>query len=141
MVELSHSPLQARDAENLLARAYQLVLRGWCQGADARDERGLPVEAANAAARRWSASGALTSAWQQNGDPHAPVSLDAFAQATLAVTAVLRAPTGRWNDADGRTQRDVLDALSQATLTLGPGSPHTPRGFGSPPTRRTGRQT
>ena len=141
MVELSHSPLQARDAENLLARAYQLVLRGWCQGADARDERGLPVEAANAAARRWSASGALTSAWQQNGDPHAPVSLDAFAQANLAVTAVIRETTGRWNDEDGRTQRDVLDAFSQAMLILGPGSPDTPSGLGSPPTRRNGRET
>ena len=54
--------------DEMLADAYELVLEGWCQGAEAQDEFGQPVEPSSASARRWSASGALTRVWERSED-------------------------------------------------------------------------
>jgi hypothetical protein len=106
-------------AENMLADAYELVLNGWCQGADAQDEFGEPVEPASANARRWSASGALTRVWERSEDRFGPP-LEAFYTANLALAAVVRDAPQAWNDGADRTQWQVLDAIALAADRVSP---------------------
>jgi hypothetical protein len=107
-----------RIAEQMLADAYELVLAGWCRGAGARDAYGRPIEPSSAFARSWSAPGALARVYMRattdlDGD------LDAFQRANLALAAVVGAVPQEWNDIEGRTIREVLDALAQAVQLLG----------------------
>ena len=106
-------------ADEMLADAYELVLNGWCQGADAQDEFGEPVEPASASARRWSASGALTRVWERSEDRFGPP-LEAFYTANLALAAVVRDAPQAWNDAADRTQWQVLDAIALAADEVSP---------------------
>jgi hypothetical protein len=107
-----------RVAEQMLAEAYELVLAGWCQGAAGRDAYERPIEPSSAFARSWSAPGALARVYTRattelDGD------LDAFQRANLALAAVVRAVPQEWNDVEGRTIREVLDALAHAVQLLG----------------------
>jgi hypothetical protein len=97
--------------EQLLTDAYEFVLSGWCQGATALDESGRPIEPASAAARKWSALGALERAWRRSDDPGV---LDAFHRAKLALTAAVNDVPQAWNDRPDRHQSQVLSALAQA---------------------------
>lgn len=106
-------------AEKMLADAYELVLSGWCQGAAARDEFGEPVEPASASARAWSAPGALARVWERGNDP-LEAGLEAFQVANLALAAVVREVPQAWNDGEGRTQRQVLDAVALAAHRVSP---------------------
>src|SRR5687767_11410891 len=106
-------------AEDMPADAYELVLNGWCQGADAQDEFGQPVEPASANARCWSATGALTRVWERTEDRFGPA-LEAFYTANLALTAVVRDTPQAWNDAAERTQWQVLDAIALAAEQVSP---------------------
>lgn len=106
-------------AEEMLADAYELVLSGWCQGVSARDEFGRPTEPASAFARQWSAPGALTRVWQRSADPFGPA-LEAFQEANLALAAVVRCVPQEWNDAEDRTQWQVLDAIALAAHEVSP---------------------
>lgn len=106
-------------AEQMLADAHELVLSGWCQGASARDEFRQPTEPASAVARQWSASGALTRVWQRSSDPFGPA-LEAFQTANLALAGVVHAVPQQWNDAEGRTQWQVLDAIALAAQEVSP---------------------
>ncbi len=107
----------------LLAEARELVLRGWCQGADAEDAQGAPVVAWDPVARRWSALGALVAT---AGGPSALVrggpSLERLAKAALALGLAADAEVLKdWNDAPDRTQADVLEAFDRA-IDLAAGS-------------------
>jgi hypothetical protein len=106
-------------AEEMLVDAYELVLSGWCQGAAARDELGEPVEPASAKARAWSAPGAIARVWERSEDRYGPA-LEAFQVANLALTAVVREAPQAWNDAEGRTQWEVLDAVALAAHRVSP---------------------
>jgi hypothetical protein len=106
-------------AEEMLADAYELVLSGWCQGASARDEFRQPTEPSSAVARQWSAPGALTRVWQRNRDPFGPA-LEAFQVANIALAGVVHAVPQEWNDAEERTQRQVLDAIALAAREISP---------------------
>ena len=106
-------------AEEMLADAYELVLSGWCQGTAARNEFGEPVEPASVGARAWSAPGALTRVWERHVDRFGPA-LDAFQVANLAVAAVVGEVPQTWNDAEGRTQWQVLDAIALAAHRVSP---------------------
>jgi hypothetical protein len=106
-------------AEEMLADAYELVLSGWSQGASARDEFGKPTEPASALARQWSAPGALTRVWERCRDPLGPA-LEAFQMANLALAAVVHAAPQEWNDAEDRTQWQVLDAIALAAQEVSP---------------------
>lgn len=112
-------------AEEMLADAYELVLSGWCQGAAARDELGEPVEPASASARGWSAPGALARVWERGSDPFGPA-LEAFQVANLALAAVVRETPQAWNDAEGRTQWQVLDAVALAAHRVSPAQAPVP---------------
>lgn len=107
---------RAALAEEMLADAYELVLSGWCQGAAATDEDGQPVEPASVLARRWSAPGALTRVWERHEDRFGDA-LDAFEAANLALAGVVHGPPQAWNDREGRTLREVLDAIALAAQT------------------------
>ena len=111
-------------AEEMLADAYDLVLSGWCQGASARDEYKRPTEPSSAFARQWSAPGALTRVWQRSSDPFGPA-LEAFQAANLALASVVHAVPQVWNDAEDRTQWQVLDALALAAQEVSSGDVET----------------
>jgi hypothetical protein len=108
------SDLQAL-AEQLLTDAYEYVLSGWCQGATALDESSRPIEPGSAAARKWSALGALERAWRRSDDPGV---LEAFHRAKLALTAAVNDVPQAWNDRPDRHQSQVLSALAQAVHLL-----------------------
>jgi hypothetical protein len=100
-------------AEEMLTAAYELVRTGWCQGAAARDEAERPVAPVSAFARSWSAPGALERVWARS-DQRFAVQLDAFQRANIALATATGETPQFWNDADGRTLREVLDALADA---------------------------
>ena len=123
----------AARAEEMLTAAYELVRTGWCQGAAARDEAGRPVAPVSAFARSWSAPGALERVWARS-DQQFAVELDAFQRANLALATAVGDTPQFWNDANGRTLREVLDALAQAVhLVAGPPDGSVPRKADSTP--------
>lgn len=123
-----------RLADEMLCEAYDLVLSGWCQGASARDGAGREVEPASASARSWSASGALERAWRRS-DVDPDLALAAFTRANVVLASVVSGVPQAWNDAEGRTVVQVLDALAEAALKTkeSEGSSQT-----EPPGRRPG---
>jgi hypothetical protein len=110
---------EAGLAEEMLADAYELVLSGWCQGCHARDEFGQPTEPASVLARQWSAAGALVRVWKRAADPFGPA-LEAYQAANLALAAIVHGVPQEWNDAEGRTQWQVLDAIALAAHEVSP---------------------
>jgi hypothetical protein len=105
-----------RLAEEMLTEAYEFVLAGWCQGAAAVDELGRPVEPSSAFARKWSVPGALARVWLRG--PMDGESLEAFQRANLALATAVRGVPQEWNDAEGRTLPQALDALAEAVQRL-----------------------
>lgn len=99
-------------AEEWLADAYELVQRGWCAGL-ARDGDGNACAPEAETAARWSAVGALTAAWRASGRDD-EVALRAWQRANLALTAAVNDVPRVWNDAPGRRQADVAEALLRA---------------------------
>jgi hypothetical protein len=126
---LDASATAARDqgaalVEELLVLAHEFVREGWCQGAAARDACGRPVSPTSAFARGWSAAGALERAWARHDDRFGS-GLAAFERANLALAAATGDVPQAWNDADGRTDTEVLDALAEAIhLVAGPPRAH-----------------
>jgi hypothetical protein len=92
---------------------YDLVAEGWCQGAPAACETGAAVAANSPLARRWSASGALAPA-AHDAAVEPDVALYALRRSNLALTAAVGESPGSWNDAAGRRQDEVLEALVRA---------------------------
>lgn len=107
-------------AAALLARAAQLVREGWCQQVDARDTQGAPVEPASDLAAAWSLLGSIVAALDGPAAV-ADTGLPALARAMAAIADLVEDHSLQgWNDAPGRTQRQVVAALEQArTLLLG----------------------
>lgn len=93
----------------VLHRCRDLVARGWCREADARDASGREVNPSSAEAREWSVLGALA---RVAGDRATLVELE---QAVLSFGSATGAGSLRqWNDARGRTQVQVVAAFDQA---------------------------
>jgi hypothetical protein len=105
-------------AEQMLCDAHGLIVSGWCQGADAMDEMGRPIEPSSAFARRWSVAGALERIWRRSGG-YQDEALEAFELANLALTAAVRDVPQRWNDEPGRARDEVLASLTRAQRFLG----------------------
>ncbi len=98
------------DDEQFLARARDLVERGWCQVGLARDSNGRQVEPWRSCARSWSPLGALLAALYAGSDG----SLDSF---RIAYTCLALATGGRleaWNAERWRTQQHVLSAFTRS---------------------------
>jgi hypothetical protein len=82
---------------------------GWSQVADARDASGAEVRVGGADAVAWS----LASAFALAGKDGIPMNrLPVALRALSAVTGM--DSLERWNDQEGRTKQDVLDALDAA---------------------------
>jgi hypothetical protein len=104
--------------KELLTLAQGYVQEGWCQGSDAQDACGRPVAPTSVFACRWSAPGALERAWAWS-ENRFDLALDAFEHANLALAAATGEVPQAWNDADGRTVRDVLDVFTTAIEDVG----------------------
>jgi hypothetical protein len=108
--EVSRDATAADLAEAWLAQVYELVARGWCQGEVAVNEAGIAVEPDSRFARRWSATGALTRVWRRAAVDDV-VGLHALGRANLALMAAMNEIPKTWNDAPGRRQEHVLEAI------------------------------
>jgi hypothetical protein len=116
----------ALTAAAMVSEARRLVESGWCQGAHARDAARREVPSWSEEATSWSLLGALLASWHQ----HDAQGLDGDVVAHLAdahalgrATEVLGEAVGtasleRWNDDEGRTQADVIDAADRALRLL-----------------------
>ncbi len=96
-------------------KAWQLIEKGWTQGASARDSYGIGVYSGDPDAICWCAIGALAAVY---GD-----SQDEYDQAFRRVVGVLTDRLGcvypvimQWNDAPGRTQAEVVALLKEADV-------------------------
>lgn len=107
--------------EEILTAAHGLVRDGWCQGHPAVDDCGRPVSPTSAFARGWSAPGALERLWARHEDRFG-TALEAYERAHLALAGAVGGVPQAWNDVEGRTLPEVLDALAEA-VRLVAGSP------------------
>jgi hypothetical protein len=108
-------PLTA--AVELLGRVHAYVRKGWCQGADATDASGEPVEPWSAEAARWSLLGAVVAALDRPESPGHELPLTALAVALGALADLIYEPSlARWNDDPLRSQQEVLTVLERARM-------------------------
>jgi hypothetical protein len=113
------------SAAALLTEARGLLLNGWSQGAQARDDAGRVVPAWSEDATSWSLLGALLASWQIHDMALEAdfVAHSVDARALGDATAALGDATGTaaldlWNDAPDRTVGDVVDAVNRALEAL-----------------------
>jgi len=102
------------STDRLLARAAELIDRGWCRNALAEDRRGRQVEPWSESACRWSALGALLAAWRERRGEEA----DTLAVAYAALAEATGGRVTEWNAADWRTQRHVASAFHRARASV-----------------------
>jgi hypothetical protein len=109
----------------MLMEARGLLVRGWSQGAQARDDRGRTVQAWSQDAAAWSLLGSLLASWYRHNESldedFVGHSMDA--RALGDAMAALGSSTGsadldRWNAAEGRQLDDVLAAIDGAIQAL-----------------------
>lgn len=103
-------PMVRPEDLQLLERGAELIARGWCQRALARDRAGRQVEPWSESAESWSPLGALLTAWYESKDP----SRDAFEAAYTALALATGGRVEEWNGARWRTQRHVRSAFFRA---------------------------
>lgn len=94
----------------LLERGADLIVRGWCQGALARDAVGREVEPWSETAASWSPLGALLAAWYES----TCASREAFEAAYAALALATGGRVEEWNSERWRTQRHVRSAFFRA---------------------------
>jgi hypothetical protein len=101
------------NGSKLLHDAGVLVEKGWCQGAEARDARGLATEVGAADAAAWSLLGALQATTA--ADPS--TDLQDIGDAVSALAEVIVDPSlANWNDSEARTKLEVLSVLKDAEV-------------------------
>jgi hypothetical protein len=96
----------SRQTANDLRAARALIQRGWCKGAFARDETGIPVAPNEHHAVQWCSRGAIAAATIRREAEHV-AAVDALKMQVGFAIAV-------WNDARERTQAEVLAAFDRA---------------------------
>ena len=112
-------------AAAMLMEARGRLLRGWSQGAQARDGRGHVTPAWSSEAASWSMLGALLASWYAHNEALEEdfVAHSMDARALGDAMAALGDATGSadldgWNDAPGRQLDDVLAAIEAALLAF-----------------------
>jgi len=99
----------------VLADATRLVVRGWCQQADARNADGDQVEPWDPQATSWSLLGAIVSVLEAEARDHGEVPLEELAAALYAIADVIEVDSlTQWNDAPERTHHEVVSMLEAA---------------------------
>jgi hypothetical protein len=110
--------MEERPGQRLLRGARELVARSWCQGADARDPQGDPVDPWEEAAISWSLLGAVVAALESSADESGAMPLENLAAALYALAGVIETDSlAAWNDDPARTQGAVVATLDAATAT------------------------
>jgi hypothetical protein len=119
------SEVAVDTAAAMLMEARGLLLRGWSQEAQARDERGQSVQAWSQEAASWSLLGSLLATWYRHNEAleedFVAHSMDARAlgDAMAALgTATGSADLDGWNDSVGRSLADILGAVDGALESL-----------------------
>ncbi len=97
----------ANDVAETLDKARALIEKGWTQGASARGKSKRQVELNSPSAVCFCASGAINRAAPRFGGVYA------------AASEALKRAIGQrfivaWNDAEGRTQAEVIQAFKEA---------------------------
>jgi len=100
-----------------LSYARVLLASGWCQGAEARDERDVPVAPWDALAHSWSLLGAILAV---ASDAESEIgALERPAASALAFALEIPATELRaWNDEPRRSKQEVLAACDHAIELL-----------------------
>ena len=102
-------------AAELLCGARDLVLRGWCQHADARAADGREVQPWHATAVAWSLLGSLVAALEERADQGRDLPLEHLAAAMHELANFIDDDSlAGWNDRKSRTQGEVARALDAA---------------------------
>ena len=109
----------------MLMEARGLLLRGWSQDAQARDEKGQPIQAWSLDAASWSLLGSLLASWYRHNESLQAdfVAHSMDARALGDAMAALGSASGSadldaWNDAEERELSDVLAVIDAAIRTL-----------------------
>ena len=110
-------------AAAMLSQARDLLLKGWCQGVQARDGSGGEVPAWSSEAASWSLLGAVLASWNAAARDISVVGHSLDARALGDATEALGQATGTaaldgWNDAAGRTPAEVIAAVDRALELL-----------------------
>lgn len=101
------------NGSKLLHDAGVLVEQGWCQGAEARDARGLATTVVAEEAAAWSLLGALQATTAANPSTE----LQHIGNAVSALAELIMDPSlANWNDAETRTKLEVLSVLKDAEV-------------------------
>ena len=96
----------------LLELARELIERGWCQGADARDSAGADVDPWEPLATSWSLLGAIVAALEEVSGAFGELPLAHLAAALYALAEIVDDDSlTEWNDDPRRTRDEVLRAL------------------------------
>jgi len=111
---LRYAPEEVRVlVTQMLHYARALLATGWCQGGEARDERGDPVEPWDETAESWSLPGALSAVASDAGNEDQEG--EQLARTVLAFALAISADQLQaWNDAPQRRQQEVLAACESA---------------------------
>jgi hypothetical protein len=103
------------NGSKLLHDAGVLVEKGWCQGAEARDARGLATTVCSADAASWSLLGAL----QATAAADPSTDLQDIGNAVSALAELIMDPSlANWNDSEARTKLEVLSLLKDAEILV-----------------------
>jgi hypothetical protein len=101
------------NGDAFLQETANLIGRGWCCGADARDCSGTAVAASDPTAVSWSLPGALAAVSER------PNALTALPDALWGISGVIPdSSLADWNDTPGRTQTQTLHMLTSASHSL-----------------------
>jgi hypothetical protein len=112
----------------LLRNARELILSGWCQGADGRDREGNAVDPWNQHAVEWSILGAIVQVLELEAEEHGEVPLDELASALYAIADLIEVDSlADWNDDAQRTQAEVIEAIRAAEAVFEPPWPEEAR--------------
>jgi hypothetical protein len=99
----------------LLEQAHALVEEAWCQGADARDASGHPVDPWAPEAACWSLLGAIVAVLESEAARAGEIALDELGAALYALSDLIDTDSlVAWNDNPRRSQGEVANVLASA---------------------------
>lgn len=98
-----------QDVFNILCGARDLVTKGWCKGALARDAWGVTVHPGNHMATQWSLKGSVMKAGEEKERRDKLAAL-----AALSNHVPEKELLDIWNDREKTTKTDVLKVLEAA---------------------------
>ena len=102
-------------AVEILRGVEQLVSFGWCQGTDACDAAGRPVQPWSPEATSWSLLGALVAQTEPARLETGQLTIGDLRRALAALAVAIPSDSlTDWNDASARTAAEVMEAIGAA---------------------------